>query len=90
MRDFIRNHQDTTTEDFARYYVASISFEMFGQPIEDRVSFIKGVIDSMDRRIAEGNKEFKAFRKVFIGMKREAREAAKVAARATYSNEAKA
>ena len=82
--------RDTTTAHFAEYYVRTISIQMFQQPIDERVDFIKGVIQGMDRRIAAGETHFKAFRKVFVGMKRDAKVAAKVAARNTYSSEVKA
>ena len=81
---------DTTTSHFANYYITAISTKIVSHPVNDRVEFIKGVIQGVDRRIAKGNIEFKAFRKIFVAMKRDAKEAAKVAARTSYSIEAKA
>ena len=82
--------RDTTTEEFARYYVGTISREIVSHPVADRVDFIRGVIQGMDRRIASGESHYKPFRKIFVGMKRDAKAAAKVAARATYTGEVKA
>ena len=81
---------DTTTSHFADYYITAISTKIVSHPVADRVEFIKGIIIGVDRRIAKGNVEFKAFRKIFVAMKRDAKEAAKVAARTSYAIEARA
>ena len=81
---------DTTTEHFANYYITAISTKIVSEPVADRVDFIKGVIIGVDRRIANGDIEFKAFRKIFVAMKRDAKQAAKVAARTSYAIEARA